>query len=407
MKNIKALVFIFTLLCILLITMPCLVSAAPKSDSQPVLKLDKVNLALDKNELINLQIRAANNFATSVIQIEWSSNKSSVATVSKDGTVKGISQGKAVITAKVTGQNVYAQAFVTVSNKTVADTIYNKTYSVQAIHAIENYSPTSDLILKRRVESSHRDKLSLIKTWEKDNVFDTISVGVHEIMHENQFSISDFDSTTNSAHLINGTLLNLEFNPEDIFRSEELNKIVPEENRSFRWFLYLSEDSTQSANVDGIYGLLDEFEAYYYGDRSVYDVYPYFVSMPYKTRNFVDYYNALGGQAFYEFQYFTLSYLIYAKKYYPTTYASIMNNKEYRAAFRFIYTKYKYYNEVQIPNRMKELISILKKHGVHASFQNDIFTMGRMSYFSNDVGKVKKELNIKPYQDILKELIKP
>ena len=67
-----------------------------------------------------------------------------------------------------------------------------------------------------------------------------------------------------------------------------------------------------SSQKDGIYGLVDEFNAYYQGAAMVWQMLPYYKSLPDEIEGIQEFISAFSSDrlAFYEFTYFTLLYLI-------------------------------------------------------------------------------------------------
>jgi hypothetical protein len=94
-------------------------------------------------------------------------------------------------------------------------------------------------------------------------------------------------------------------------------------------------EASVTANVFGIYGLLEEFNAYYHGVRAEFEVmqsgidYEYFGS------------NHLMTASYYEFNIFMAYYLKYAKEKKPTIHAQLMAQKELRTIYTLIETNWR------------------------------------------------------------------
>jgi len=120
------------------------------------------------------------------------------------------------------------------------------------------------------------------------------------------------------------------------FKSRKIIKIIPDSCKTHRFGYYIDIKSNNHITQSyGIYGLLDEFLAYYKGVKSEYD---------FKTKINDSLY--LAGHvvsemyAYYEFKYYILTYLIYAEENYNSKFKAILNNDDFKAVFRYIDTNY-------------------------------------------------------------------
>nr|MCR4951399.1 hypothetical protein [Solobacterium sp.] len=60
------------------------------------------------------------------------------------------------------------------------------------------------------------------------------------------------------------------------YKSENFAKNLPEELRTFRYDTYVCENAVASANIDGVYGLINEYGAYHWGFHNQLALYPYY-----------------------------------------------------------------------------------------------------------------------------------
>ncbi len=81
--------------------------------SQPSIRLNKAGSVIERGQKVKLKARISNSRSKKVI---WKSSKKRVATVNSKGQVIAKRKGTTVITAKISGTNVYAQSVVTVKN---------------------------------------------------------------------------------------------------------------------------------------------------------------------------------------------------------------------------------------------------------------------------------------------------
>ncbi|MBQ9001758.1 MAG: hypothetical protein IJ087_07905 [Eggerthellaceae bacterium] len=126
---------------------------------------------------------------------------------------------------------------------------------------------------------------------------------------------------------------------KDVFKSYIALKSVPKRLREGRWGEYVGKSNlTVTANVYGIYGLMDEFTAYCWGMNTIVKLYPYAKA---KTTN-SGYLNLTSDYSvsYVEFRYFMEQYLYYAKKKKPAVYKQIMSDKKLLRAMRAIDKKF-------------------------------------------------------------------
>jgi hypothetical protein len=120
------------------------------------------------------------------------------------------------------------------------------------------------------------------------------------------------------------------------FPSSRMASSIPKENRTTRFNNYILKSSTESTQVNGISGLLNEYNAYYWTCKVVYDLYNYSrTEQPQTTKNWENWIDRAFNYyySWAEFRYFILQYLIYAEKNEPNIYASMMNDRHLRKAF--------------------------------------------------------------------------
>jgi len=120
--------------------------------------------------------------------------------------------------------------------------------------------------------------------------------------------------------------------------SEEMTVLIPEENRTFRFNDYVGSGSPLSSNRSGIYGLLDEFNAYQMGMNYGVNMFDYYCAQESSFESWRQYINGCENnrQAYAEFRYYILTYLLYAKEHYPAIYEGLMNNEKLRYAFTIV-----------------------------------------------------------------------
>jgi hypothetical protein len=107
-----------------------------------------------------------------------------------------------------------------------------------------------------------------------------------------------------------------------------------EDLRTFR-FDYIDTDSLDlGTQLQGVYGLLDEFNAYYLGTKTSYELLPYYLNKGVNAEWGI-FFNTVNGTLYgiLEFKLYILKYLIFARENYPQIYSGIMANGKFREAF--------------------------------------------------------------------------
>ena len=160
---------------------------------------------------------------------------------------------------------------------------------------------------------------------------------MHVVIHE---SIHRFNSN-NRMLVVPGLEIDLEQHP--IFRSADFAGLVPDEleQRIFRYQTYVSDTSTVSANVSGIYGLLDEYSAYMNGTRFSLIAAEKLLALGNIEEAFERMRDASQCYyAYYEFRLFIAWYLQYAEKYNKDVYQHLMNHRNMRVLFTLLDDEY-------------------------------------------------------------------
>jgi len=118
-----------------------------------------------------------------------------------------------------------------------------------------------------------------------------------------------------------------------VFPTEKMGKNIPKNLRTFRFETYIfnpKESIPLSSNELGIYGLMDEWVAYYHGALTDVNMNCWYEeNTPGNAEDWYDYFaNVCSAiNAHQEFRFYCLSYLIYAQKYHPQEYKAFMQNQ--------------------------------------------------------------------------------
>lgn len=181
------------------------------------------------------------------------------------------------------------------------------------------------------------------------------------------------------------------------YNSNELKSDIPKSLRTFRYDPYIApRDRYLSSQVSGIYGLLNEYNAYYQGTLMTMQMYPEYLDRAKKNiktlQAFVQHIGHSYG-AFYEFKYFCLMYLKRAEERYPEAFESSMNNE----ALRYVYTKVHNRYEALIKtfdNILLKTVEDLNNNGIKTEIRDGYFWIGGygVGIMNEDVEKLSKAL---------------
>ncbi|RMG23331.1 MAG: hypothetical protein D6730_14650 [Bacteroidetes bacterium] len=122
------------------------------------------------------------------------------------------------------------------------------------------------------------------------------------------------------------------------FPSAELHGSFPDSLITSRYHTYIYPSAPITTQSTGIYGLLDEWHAYYHGTKNAVLQYPYYRTYARDDyERWAPYFTGVHGTwlAYPEFKLYILHYLLYAQAHQPETFEAIMHN----VAFKQVYTQ--------------------------------------------------------------------
>jgi hypothetical protein len=152
------------------------------------------------------------------------------------------------------------------------------------------------------------------------------------------------------------------------FPVRDIAGYIPEANRTGRFKVYVTDDVP--AQYLGIFSLLDEYNATYWSQRTVYDLYKYYqAELPLTAETWRAYFGAQSGTflGWAEFRYFILTYLLYAKDNHPEVYQKLLADERLRETFTEIDDQYIALHKRVIARLSKELPDYLQSKGLKAS----------------------------------------
>lgn len=137
------------------------------------------------------------------------------------------------------------------------------------------------------------------------------------------------------AIYVGGAPLLVRYGP--LYPAAEMDTTFPGDARSFRYPTYVSPSQpTQSTQSEGVYGLLDEWAAYYHSSRTQLDFWPWVRDeAPADARLLWSYH--VGVQDVWmphvELKMFVLHYLLHAQRFRPDVYRALLADAGFRRAF--------------------------------------------------------------------------
>ncbi len=272
---------------------------------------------------------------------------------------------------------------------------------------LKQYDPDGFYILKKQIRKNDD-----ILQWFSGSsvILDGINTAVHEETHGYSFAYRKKGKT---AYFV-GNKKTVYVKQTKIYRSKKMAGSIPQDLRTARYSVYIADPSKNlSSNVQGAYGLLNEFMAYCSGMHTTLCLYPYLesehVDWDMWERFIVSCEN--DKLAYAEFRYYVLHYLYYAKKHYPKVYKGILKNKAFCKAYRKIERRF----AGQVAEYEADLLR-LKAHLENAG-KTLILTDGEAILYSrgggtgvgrytSDYKNLMQEMEKKRYQNIHAKLLK-
>ena len=149
------------------------------------------------------------------------------------------------------------------------------------------------------------------------------------------------------------------------FPSAVFRRMIPAALRKYRYPTYIYPSSENlGTQVHGIYGLMDEWNAYYHGTMTSVRIVDRFLRMRPSVRVWMkaltEIYGTLYAGA--EFQLFLLTALEYAEKFRPSVFNAVMANSGFITAYQLIHKNWKQlHRDVEIVRR--KVFSRIRKNG--------------------------------------------
>ena len=273
---------------------------------------------------------------------------------------------------------------------------------------LEAYDKDGAYIMKKQIKKGDD-----IQFWFSggSRIIDRVDVAVHEETHGYSFAYS---SRGKVAFFV-GNRKTVQVPITKVYHTKKMAGSVPARLRTFRFSTYVSQPQPGLAsNVQGAYGLMNEFMAYRSGMNTMISLYPYFAAQKPGWDVWQPFISGCENNrlAYAEFKYYILHYLHYAKKHYPKVYKGIVNNRQFCRAYRQIESSYvkliKSYGQC-----LKKFKKLLEKKGYRVEV-NDEYVMIYTSFgsgtglrrYTADYEMLQKEMKKSKYVSIHKKLVK-
>ena len=241
-----------------------------------------------------------------------------------------------------------------------------------------NASITADHMLKL-AKKYDKSAFTLLKSFKnhgrsllqwaggRSRLTEVMDVTTHETCHSYMFGTR----VGTNYYVANGKTIRVVHSK--VYRSKKMAKSIPAALRTFRYKTYVAKPiANLASDVSGIYGLMNEFIAYFWGMHVSNSMIPYYEKYCTNFNALRDYLlNCENNKmAYSEFRYYMLHYMYYAKKHYPDVYRGVLRNTKFRKVYKMMEKKY----TAQIRKYEKELgrlKTLLKTKGYTFIYTDD------------------------------------
>lgn len=266
------------------------------------------------------------------------------------------------------------------------------------------------------MDAYDQDSAYILRSTQSDSQFlywwnseDTIAGGIDTGVHE-QFHAYTFQNVPwNSENIYLGGMQTARVTYTNVFPSRQMAVTIPGNLRTFRWSTYVGEPVPDMASDKyGVYGLLNEFSAYYWGMHAQMSLLDYYKANHATRSQWLSFVSACANDrlAYAEFKYYTLHYLAYAKQHRPDVYNEIMNNSVYVNTYKTMESRF-----AALIRQFEQYLNggfadAMRADGYSASVSNGSFYIysGASGYgtgiFQDDYDMLVREMQKSQYQGI-------
>ncbi|TAF63040.1 MAG: hypothetical protein EAZ55_14595 [Cytophagales bacterium] len=286
-------------------------------------------------------------------------------------------------------------------------------YVIETVKSLPTTYQIGDVNIKTSTSSTYEEYIE--GTTEKEWIASTNTI-VHEMNHAFSSQMvykavqdAQLPYTMNDKYIViytqNQSYLLIQF--QEVFPSRELAALIPTSLRTFRFDTYINSSSKILGTQQfGIYGLLNEWNAYYQGTKASLQLYDYYAKQN-NNQAWLDYMQNVEGTlyAYQEFKFYILQYLLYAQKKHPIQYKQIIENTNFKQAFVFVDTYFKKLIDEYFVIRQKIAENLSKQNiKMEISEGYTFIEMKGIGNFSEEHALLNDELNKPIYTPLIQVL---
>lgn len=290
---------------------------------------------------------------------------------------------------------------------------YLKQYSTESFNMMSLLAETPnkfDIAGSQITLSKEQSPTDWLNDRTEKGIIESLNTVVHETLHgfTSRYSYVMLGEATDSNYEFGDHYSAFFLDKEEIylvkhtevFTSNKLKQEIPKALRTFRFNPYITpKDNNLGSQVQGIYGLMDEWNAYYHGTKTAYDLFEYYKAKASDNKKvYLEHVGNLAGTyfAYYEFKYYILKYLELAKAEHPDVYQGIIDNENLRKAYTSIDTRFSKLLS-QFEERLDTIETLVTSDNYTSVYREDgYYFIGSngVGLFSKEAEMLKKELSI-------------
>lgn len=232
---------------------------------------------------------------------------------------------------------------------------------------LDKYDPDGAMYFRNT--KSHNG--SYLNWWsEEDRILDCMNNAVHEECHAYTTTRYQnvFDSATVRYHVSTNRDISVTYDSKKVYMTNELSEFIPDSMKYDRYDTYVGEgiESIVASSQYGVYGLLNEYNAYGWGFNNDLCMYHYVKDLKGKAyaKKWLKNNGSYQIGAYAEFKYWMYLYLLHAKEEYPDLYADIANNQTFIEAYQAIDGRYR--------ASVKEYVKLTGSYGYDAKYYKKV-----------------------------------
>ena len=205
------------------------------------------------------------------------------------------------------------------------------------LEVLRQYDADAYHILKSEYDGGTDYLTEHAETFSNTSIICAINTAIHETYHGYTFHQANTFSGER-IYLGGGKSYDVDYSVVyggNFTKTEEMARSIPVELQTTRYKSYIAPGSPVTANTQGVFGLLNEFTAYYWGLETMNSLAQYLLDTDANAEDWQFHVRSVGNNltAYAEFKYWTLHYMIYIKSANPALYQVILNNEAYCAAY--------------------------------------------------------------------------